>query len=115
MQALGQMSLAEKQRSRRQIQLKPSSRNRKKRGNVIFGSRSQPHDFRIDELFTSKPGLSQEPPYSRMKPEHRGYNFFNNSHQPVPASDVEQLVTCNSVLPCRTQAHEELRQQNNRA
>jgi hypothetical protein len=78
MHAFRKMTFAKKERCRPQIQLERHSRNGKKRGDVIIAGGSQPHDFRIDELFTRKPGLSQKPPHPRVKPEHRGGNFFNN-------------------------------------
>jgi len=92
------MAAAQKQRSRRQIQFYARSRNCEKRGNVVFTGRSQLDNFRINELFTRKPGLGQKPPHARMKPEHGSQEFLNNRHGPVLATNVQQLVTRNSVL-----------------
>jgi hypothetical protein len=92
------MAAAQKQRRRRQIQFNPRSCNRKKRGNVVFTRRSQRYDFRINELFTRKPGLGQKPPHTRMKPEHGSQELLNNRHQPILATNVQQFVTRNSVL-----------------
>jgi len=101
--ALCQMTFAQKKRHRwRHIELNRHSCNGKKRGYVLIAIGSQPHDLRIDELFTREPGLGQKPPYSRMKPEHRRGNLFDNRHEPIPASNMKQFMTCNSVLPYRS-------------
>jgi hypothetical protein len=115
MQAVYQMTFAQKERSRRQIQLEPHSGNRKEREDVLVACGSQPHDLRINELFTSKPGLPEKPPNSRMKPERCGDNFFNDGYEPVAASNVKEFVTRNSVLPCRLQAKEGFWKQDGRA
>jgi hypothetical protein len=113
MQTTYEMTLAQKTRSRRENRFQPHSGECQKGHNVVFAGGGQPHDFRVDELLPGELALAQEPPYSRMKPEHRCHYLFHNGDEPVSASNMKQFVTRNSVLPCGTQRQKGLRQENN--
>jgi hypothetical protein len=97
------MTLAQKGRRWLQSRFHGYSGHDNQGSDVVITVASQSHDFRIDELFPGEPGLAQERPYSRMKPEHCPHNLFNNGNEPISASNMKEFVTRDTVLPGRTQ------------
>ena len=89
---MDQMAFAKKWRRRRQNSFKPRSGDCKKRRDVVSAGGGETDDRRIDDLFTSKPRLGNEPPHSRMKPEHGGYDFLDQDDERVLSPDMKQFV-----------------------
>ena len=110
---MDEMPLPQKWRRGRQCRFHRYSGHSHKGRDVVFAGGSEPHNFRIDELFPGKPGSAYEPPDTGMKPEHRRNDFFNNGSQPVSSSNMKQFVTRDAVLPCGIQTQKGLREENN--
>src|SRR5437667_6848379 len=89
---------SEKQRRGHRSVIGISPSHRQQCLQVRFACTCETHDFRVYDLLSRKPALTEQPPDGGMKPEAGSNQFFTHIDQPIVVKNVEELVAKDRAL-----------------
>ena len=88
--SLLQMPLAQEQRRRREIELRPGACDRQQRIDILVARLRHFDHFAVHGLLARQLDLAEQPPDRGMEPEDGAHHLFGDGEEPVAPLDVEQ-------------------------
>ena len=108
------MPLAQEERRRRQIQLRPRAGHFEQRIHVGIARLRDLDDPAIHRLFARQLNFAEQPPDGGMEPERGAHQFLGHREKPVAPLHVQVFVAQDGLLHGVAQLWKPLRQQDHR-